>query len=115
MCINQPGSFQCSCNSSYSLDSNGHTCSRVQFSGLGSADNNSTTTLLVSVVLSVIIVVLLIILAVTFIWYYCTSKGKNQVLRSKSPELYVNPPKDWKFDDATTDDLQMMKQKEDAV
>ena len=30
VCINQPGSYQCSCNSGYTLDGNGRTCSRIQ-------------------------------------------------------------------------------------
>ena len=30
VCVNQPGSYQCSCNSGYTLDGNGRTCSRIQ-------------------------------------------------------------------------------------
>ena len=30
MCVNQPGSYQCSCNSGYTLNGNGLTCSRIQ-------------------------------------------------------------------------------------
>ena len=30
VCINQPGSYQCSCNSGYTLNGNGRTCSRIQ-------------------------------------------------------------------------------------
>ena len=30
VCVNQPGSYQCSCNSGYTLDGNGRTCSHIQ-------------------------------------------------------------------------------------
>ena len=30
VCVNQPGSYQCSCNSGYTLNGNGLTCSRIQ-------------------------------------------------------------------------------------
>lgn len=30
VCTNQPGSYQCSCNSGYILDGNGRTCNRIQ-------------------------------------------------------------------------------------
>ena len=30
VCVNQPGSYQCSCNTGYMFDGNSHTCSRIQ-------------------------------------------------------------------------------------
>jgi len=30
VCINQPGSYQCSCDSGYNLNSDGHNCSLIQ-------------------------------------------------------------------------------------
>ena len=94
MCINQPGSFRCSCNSSFALDRNGRTCSRVLLLGSVSSDDESTATISVSVVLGIIIIALLIILVIAFSWYYFTSKQRSQVQRTESPELHVNPSQD---------------------